>query len=89
MRSQVAMATGGNGLELGRVLAFPGWSCLAWALAGTGTCARHCPEGPHTPRVGPRTALRTPCPPSGWHRGCRPPGWMRLLFPKLQAGIWL
>lgn len=32
VRSRVAMGTGGNGLELGRVQALPGWSCLAWAL---------------------------------------------------------
>lgn len=32
VRSQVAMGTGGNRLELGRVLALPGWSYLAWLL---------------------------------------------------------
>lgn len=68
-RSQVAMATGGNRLKLGRVLALPGWSCLAgrklkghdlstcWVLI-RGRSSPSC-EG----EAGPHTAPSTLCPP--------------------------
>lgn len=72
VRSWVVMATGGNRLELGRVLAFPGWSRLAWMLAGTGMCARGCPEdmaqAPAGCWIGAREGQSSP----GWEREAGP-----------------
>lgn len=73
-RSQVAMATGGNRLKLGRVLALPGWSCLAghtlkgrdlstcWVLI-RGRSSPSC-EGEAGPHTAPST-LCLPVPPTG------------------------
>lgn len=55
MRSQVAMGTGGNRLELGKVLALPGWRDLAWVLL------EHCARGHlrgHCPRLCHRVSAR-------------------------------
>lgn len=62
VRSQVAMATGGNRLELGRVLAFPGWSCLAWVLTGTQAIAalRDTAQAPARCRIGAGEVMSSP-----------------------------